>query len=132
LEKQHSEQSIDKEGHVVTVIQPLTGELWPLQIHFWSRLDAVLDPKEQQFARGMLALVPQDTGAEAGPRDLVLPGLLGWGKNGARFEIWREGAWFYWQVHSGGQNYGDTAPELPEEYRRFWKEPSQKTGSPTR
>jgi hypothetical protein len=57
-------------------------------------------------------------------RDLVRPGLLGWGWIGARFEIWREGAWFRWKIHSAIWDYQDSAPELPDEYRRFWKEPS--------
>jgi hypothetical protein len=59
---------------------------------------------------------------------MVRSGLLGWGKNGAQFEIWREGTWFRWLIHSVW-DYGDTAPELPDEYRRFWKEPSQKPPS---
>jgi serine/threonine protein kinase len=127
LEKQHSEQSIDKQGHVMTVIQPVTTELAPLVNHFWSRLDAILDRDQQERARSNLTLYAA-AGAMSGVRiplrDLVRPGLLGWGWIGARFEIWREGAWFRWKIHSAIWDYQDSAPELPDEYRRFWKEPS--------
>jgi serine/threonine protein kinase len=137
LERQHSERSLDKQGHVVTVIQPLTTELAPLENHFWSRLDAILDRHQQERARSNLTLFSRESsvGVDIPARDLVRPGLLGWAKNGARFEIWREGTWFRWKVQSGMPRptpyqiryYNDTSPELPEEFRRFWREPSEKT-----
>jgi serine/threonine protein kinase len=145
LEKRHSEQSIDSQGHVVTIIHPFATDLEPLESHFWSRLDAVLDRDQQKVARWKL-ISPESNwespapGVDISLRDRVRPGLLGWGKNGARFEIWREGTWFRWKVQSGTARpgpyhisyYNDTAPELPEEYRRFWKEPTgEKTSAPT-
>jgi hypothetical protein len=139
LEKQNIDQSTDKQGHVVTVVRPLTTQLSPLESHFWSRLDAILDRDQQNLARLNLALYPRDRtgevisvgGAPAPVRAMVRQGLLGWGKNGARFEIWREGTWYRWKIHSVW-DYHDTAPELPDEYRRFWKEPTEeKTSVPS-
>jgi serine/threonine protein kinase len=136
LEKQNSDESTDKQGHVITVVHPLTTQLGPLENHFWSRLDAVLNRGQQNFARLNLGLYPRDRtgevlsvgGAPAPVRDLVRPGLLGWGKNGARFEIWREGTWYRWKIHSVW-DYDDTALKLPDEYRRFWKEPKEEKAS---
>jgi hypothetical protein len=138
LEKQNIDQSTDKQGHVVTVVHPLTTQLSPLESHFWSRLDAILDRDQQNVARLNLPLYPRDrTGevrsvgsAPAPVREMVRQGIVGWGKNGARFEIWREGTWYRWKIHSVW-DYDDTAPELPDEYRRFWKEPTEeKTSAP--
>ena len=62
--------------------------------------------------------------------DVIEPGLFGWGKVGARIEIWRIGTWYHWKVRTDVSakelpDVDDTGSrqELPWEYRRFWKEP---------
>ena len=53
--------------------------------------------------------------------DLVRPGFFGWGNDGARIELWRVGSWYHWSIQTRGNSFSSSAPELPVEYRRFWK-----------
>jgi serine/threonine protein kinase len=126
LEKQNMKQSTDEQGHVTTVIPPLSKELSPIEGRLWSRLDAILDRDQQNSFRLNLELYPREAHAGMSLREIVRPGLFGWGQLGAQIEIRREGAWFRWNVSTGAWQDSSAAPELPEVYRRFWKEPSEK------
>jgi serine/threonine protein kinase len=121
IEKSNLDQTTDEQGHLITVIRPLSKELGSLEGRLWSRLDPILDRQQQNIFRLNLQLYPQQSVVGATLGDLVRPGLFGWGQQGARVEIWREGTWFRWNVSS--ENHADTsrAPELPEAFRRFWK-----------
>jgi hypothetical protein len=116
------DQTANEEGHLITVIRPLSKELGGLEGRLWSRLDPILDREQQNIFRlnlELYSLTRPVVGATHS--DLVRPGLFGWGERGARIEIWREGTWFRWNVHSGNDADSSRAPELPEPYRRFWK-----------
>lgn len=126
LEKQNMKQSTNEQGHVTTVIPPLLKELSPIEGRLWSRLDAILDRDQQNSFRLNLELYPREAHEGVSLREIVRPGLFGWGQLGSRIEISRDGAWFRWNVSTGAWQDSSTAPELPEEYRRFWKEPSKK------
>jgi hypothetical protein len=121
IEKRNTDQSTDEQGHVITVIRPLSKDLGTLEGRLWSRLDPILDREQQNLFRLNLERYPPQSVVGATLPDLVRPGFFGWGQQGARIEIWREGTWFRWNVSSA--NYADSsnAPELPEPYRRFWK-----------
>jgi hypothetical protein len=122
IEKRNMDQTTNEEGHLITVIRPLSKELRSLEGRLWSRLDPILDREQQNIFRLNLELYTLTQPVVGVTHsDLVRPGLFGWGQQGARIEIWREGAWFRWIVSSG--NYADSsrAPELPEPYSRFWK-----------
>jgi hypothetical protein len=54
------------------------------------------------------------------------PGLFGWGKSGFRIEIWRVGTWYHWKADSHDYVDASSGSQLPDEYRRFWKEPAEK------
>ena len=64
------------------------------------------------------------TGAGAVHLEIVAPGFFGWGEHPVRVEIWRVGAWYHWKVDVRGYGDSSQAPQLPEPYRRFWKEPT--------
>jgi hypothetical protein len=121
IEKRNMNQTTDEQGHLTTVIHPLSNELGSLEGRLWSRLDPILDRQQQNIFRLNLELYPQQSVVGATLSDLVRPGLFGWGKQGARVEIWREGTWFRWNVSSENHADSSRAPELPEPFRRFWK-----------
>jgi hypothetical protein len=121
IEKRYTDQSTNEQGHLITVIRPLSKELSSLEGRLWSRLDPILDGQQQNLFRLNLELYPQQAVMGATLRDLVRPGLFGWGQQGARIEIWREGTWFRWNVSSANNADSSNAPELPEPYCRFWK-----------
>jgi hypothetical protein len=106
----------------------------------WTELDGVLSPAQQSVARLNLYLdrpglmVRKEGWTDA---ELVRSNFFGWGKGGARIEVWRVGTWYHWSVQvnlpanpensfpSGAiATVADTgsAPQPPEEYRRFWNE----------
>jgi hypothetical protein len=120
IEKSNMGQTTDEQGHVITVIRPLSKELGSLEGRLWLRLDPILDRQQQNIFRLNLELYTQPFVGATHP-DLVRPGLFGWGQQGARIEIWREGRWFRWNVSSAKCEDSSRAPELPEPYRRFWK-----------
>jgi tRNA A-37 threonylcarbamoyl transferase component Bud32 len=122
IEKRNMDQTTNEEGHLITVIRPLSKELGSLEGRLWSRLDPILDREQQNILRlnlELYTLTRHVVGATHS--DLVRPGLFGWGQQGARIEIWREGTWFRWNVSSGNDADSSRAPELPEPYCRFWK-----------
>ena len=137
LEKQEMDQSTNEQGHVITVVHPMTTQRAALEDHLWSRLDAVLNRNTQSLFRLNLELCQDQRKTNSSDpvpiRVLVRPGLSAGEKMELGLQIWREGTWFRWKVRTGAWEDTDTAPELPDEYRRFWKEPSEKkTAAPSR
>jgi cytochrome c-type biogenesis protein CcmH/NrfG/predicted Ser/Thr protein kinase len=131
VEKQKMEQSRDREGHLISIIRPFPGELETLEGQLWSRLDSILDHEQQRTFRLNLQVVPREVHAGKSLEEIVRPGLFGWGTEGARVEVWREGTWFRWKVRIGRYEHTATAPQLPSEYARFWKESEKKTQAPS-
>jgi predicted Ser/Thr protein kinase len=130
IEQQYTEQHIDDLGHVVTIIRPVP--LARLENQLWTGLDEVFDAKQQSTARLNLKLDPAEVRTGVTIDELVRPGFFGWGKYGVRIEIWRVGAWYHCKVST--REYGNYSfgPQLPDEYRRFWKEPAEVTPQSTR
>jgi len=123
IEAQHTQQSTNDAGHIVVQIKPFPGPVAKLEDRLWSQLDEILDPEQQAIARRNLRLDPPEERPPIAVSDLVRPGFFGWGKNGAAIEIWRVGSWYHWKVATRGFDHSSSGPQLPEEYRRFWKEP---------
>jgi hypothetical protein len=130
LELQNSEQHTSDAGRVVVRIKPIPEAIAKLEDNLWSQLDAILDPQQQSTARLNLKLDPPDAAPGVSLSDLVRPGFFGWGKNGATIEIWRVGAWYHWETQTRGYQDSSRAPQLPEGYRRFWKEADGKGVTP--
>lgn len=123
LEQEHSARDINDAGRVVTTIRPFPGPLSKLEDHLWSQLDAILDSSQQSIARLNLHLHPRPVQPPMALNEIVAPGFFGWGKEGAKIEIWRVGTWFHWQVSTRG--YADAEQrqaQLPDELHRFWKD----------
>jgi hypothetical protein len=115
LADENTEHETDARGHQVTRIRPFDDPLGSLEDRFWSAVDPVLDEQQQRVGREHLRL--RQGAFQCG---------------GLHIEIWREGAWYHWQgsrtwqegsrrVSSGP--FEGSGPQLPEEYRHFWKEP---------
>jgi tRNA A-37 threonylcarbamoyl transferase component Bud32 len=130
VEQQHVEKQTLDNGRVVIRIEPHSEAVAELEDRLWSQLDAILNSQQQRRARLNLRLDPLESRAGVPLADLVEPGFFGWGKSGAKIEIWRVGTWYHWKVETNGHEY-DTkeypgeAPQLPEWLRRFWNEPVQ-------
>jgi hypothetical protein len=123
IEQPNIEQHTDEAGHLVVTITPFRPQVEKLENRLWSELDAILDPRQQSIARLNLKLDQPVTVPGVTVSDLIGPGFFGWGKDGARLEIWRVGAWYHWKVSARGYLDSSRAPQLPATYRRFWKEP---------
>jgi hypothetical protein len=130
LEAQHTEQHTNDAGHVVVRINPFPAPIEKLENRLWSGLDAILDPEQQSIARLNLKLDPPEPENGTGMDELVRPGFFGWGKAGANIWLWREGEWYRWKIQTRGYEYISRAPQLPEEYRRLWKEPADNSTVP--
>jgi hypothetical protein len=124
LEASHTERHVDDLGHVFVSIKPYPGRIAKLENRLWSELDQILDVQQQSLARSNLKLdAPKLISHKAIPlEDLVGPDFFGWGKDGARIELWRVGTWYHRRVRARGSEYATSAPELPVAYRRFWKD----------
>ena len=124
LEARNTDRHIDDSGHVVVSIKPYPRPIAKLEDRLWSELDQILDVQQQSLARLNLKLdAPKLTSHKPIPlEDLVGPDFFGWGKDGARIELWRVGTWYHWRVRARGSEYATSAPELPLPYRRFWKD----------
>ena len=146
LEARHTDRQVDDAGHIIVTVKPYPGPLAKLEDRLWTELDGVLSPAQQSVARlnlyldrpGLMVRKEGWTNAE-----LVRSNFFGWGKGGARIEVWRVGTWYHWSVQAnlpanpenpfpgaGITTVVDTgsAPEPPKEYRRFWNE-SPKDGT---
>ena len=127
LEAKNAEHHIDDSGHLVITIQPYAGPVAKLENRLWSELDAILDRQQQSIARMNLELDPPRERQGISLAELCGPGFFGWGKEGARLELWRVGTWYHWKTQlTTGQEYSESAPQLPKEYQRFWKESPEK------
>jgi hypothetical protein len=124
VESRNSEWVTDGAGRVSVAIRPYPVETMQLEDRLWSELDAILDPKQQDLARLNLKLEPRKlpSSVPLPNSELAGPGFFGWGKDGARIEVWRVGSWYRWRVRSRGSEDSSTAPQLPAGLRRFWKE----------
>jgi tRNA A-37 threonylcarbamoyl transferase component Bud32 len=128
IEAQHVERQEVNSKRVIITIRPHPEAVAESEDNLWSQLDAILDSKQQRIARLNLHLDPRESRVGVPLADLVKPGFFGWGKSGAKIEIWRVGTWYHWKVATRDREY-DTekydapAPQLPEELRRFWNEP---------
>jgi hypothetical protein len=130
LELQNTEQHTNDAGHIVVRIKPFPESIAKLENQLWSQLDAILDPQQQSTARLNLKLDPPELVPGTSSSDLVRPGFFGWGKDGASIEIWRVGAWYHWKTQTRGFQDSSRAPQLPEGYRRFWKEADENAVRP--
>jgi hypothetical protein len=135
IEQQYLAQQKVDDRHVIVTIKPHPEAVAKLEDRLWTALDVVLDSTQQGIARRNLQLKPPPVGPGRSLEDLVKPGFLGWGKEGATIEIWQVGTWYRWKVRTRGLEF-DTeesnlgGPELPWWLRRYWKEPHDQTTSP--
>jgi hypothetical protein len=123
LEAQNTERKTDDTGHVVITIKAFPTGLAKLEDQLWSQLDKILNTQQQSVARLNLKLDPLELRHGMTLSDSVRPGFFGWGRDGARIELWRVGSWSHWKVQTRGNVDASRAPQLPEEYRRFWTPP---------
>ena len=126
-EARNTERHTDGARHVVVTIKPFPGQITTLEDQLWSELDAIFDAEQQRLARLNLELDPpafskMRARTAVALSELVGPGFFGWGKDGARIELWRVGSWYHWKVKARGCEHSESAPQLPAEYRRFWNE----------
>lgn len=127
LESQNLEQTTDDAGHLVTTIKPFANPLAKVEDRLWTQIDAVLSTEQQSIARLNMPLHPKPIQAPIAVSEIVAPGFFGWGKDGARVEVWKVGSWFHWRIDTRG--YVDSAQNaegLPPQLQRFWKEPAEK------
>jgi hypothetical protein len=123
LEKEYSEREVNEAGHVITTIKPFPAPVAALEDRLWSQLDQILDVRQQALARHYLQMHTPREGGHFGPQ-LARPGILGWGRDGCRIEIWRVGTWYHWSVTVEGFSHSSAnGPQLPTEYERFWPGP---------
>ena len=130
LEARNTEQHHDVSGHLVLLIKPSPGPIAKLENRLWSELDGILNPQQQSIAHLNLELDPPKWQSSMLTSDTVRPGFFGWGKDGARIELWRVGTWYHWNVQTRGNGYSASDPQLPEEFRRFWKGSQNDPGLP--
>jgi hypothetical protein len=123
LETSNTEQHYNVSGHLIVTIQPYPGPVAKLENQLWTELDGIFSPEQQSFARLNLELDRPEGRPAKTMADMAGPGYFGWGKEGARIELWHVGTWHHWNVKTPKARYSGNAPELPVEYRRFWKEP---------
>jgi tRNA A-37 threonylcarbamoyl transferase component Bud32 len=121
LEARNFSRETDDAGHVIINISPYPQQTARLEDRLWLQLDGILNTEQQSTARLNLHLHPR-TEPPVSLRDLVAPGFFGYGKSGARIELWRVGTWYHWKVQARGNTDSSSAPQLPIEYRRFWQE----------
>jgi len=130
IEQQHTTRVTNDLGHQVITIEKFTEqELADLEAALWSDLDQILDVEQQRIMRNNLQVHVGD-GSSRPSSDRWKAGVLGWGRYGARIELWQVGTWFHWQsriqiderITSMPQG---KAPELPSEFSRFWMEETE-------
>ena len=124
LEAQNTERKTDDAGHVTITIKAFPTGLAKLEDQLWSQLDKILNTQQQSWARLNLKLDPLELRPGMTLADSVRPGFFGWGRDGASIELWRVGSWSHWKVQTRGNVDASRAPQLPEEYRRFWTPPA--------
>jgi hypothetical protein len=143
VEAQHTTRHTNDRGHLVVEIKPFPGPIENLEDRLWTKIDAIFDVDQQSIARLNLRLDPPDPERFIGstpflhPRDagmpasdLGRPGFFGWGKRGVRIELWRVGSWYHWKFETPSVKTSSRAAQLPEVYRRFWREPGGSDSPP--
>ena len=138
----NTDRQTDSSRHTVFTIKPYPGPIATLEDRLWSQLDGVLSPTQQSVARLNLHLDPAVRNVGKGfetNAEMVRSSFFGWGRFGARGEVWRVGTWYHWNIETNlatdpnmrtgtnvqtiqAQDRG-SAPQPPDEYRRFWNEP---------
>lgn len=127
IEKQHTTQTVSELNHLVTAIEPFTDvEMAQLEDKLWSQIDELLNVEQQKLMRYNLG-VHVGEGASARSSDKWKPGILGWGRYGCQIELWKVGTWYHWKARvkydvSHSILPQGSEPELPIEFKRFWKE----------
>jgi hypothetical protein len=123
--EQHTQQNTDENGHFITAITSFPEAITKLEEKMWSQLDPILSEEQQRIARFNLPLHPKRARST---RSLHDRGIFGWGDHNFLIEIWRVGQWYHWIVRDGSIARSSfpmqKAPQLPEEFRRFWKQPA--------
>jgi hypothetical protein len=118
LEEQNTRHETDANGHQITTIAEFRQQLPELAERFWSELDATLDGRQLTVGR-------KTVGLGLGMFESVY---------NYRIEIWRVGQinpWYHWKESYPGTSSvpvdvtPSSGPELPEKFRRFWKEPAR-------
>ncbi|MCH7686938.1 MAG: hypothetical protein IH899_09695, partial [Planctomycetes bacterium] len=132
LEK-HTQRSVNADGHHVTTVTPFPKDITKLEEKLWGRLDPLLNREQQNLFRLNLPLHPKRVrrGSYSGG-SIHDRGIFGFGDERFQIEIWRVGEWFHWKVLDIAvwpqwyPSYGPRKePELPEAFRRWWKEPTE-------
>jgi hypothetical protein len=129
LEARNTSRETDDAGHVIINIKPYPQQLAKVEDRLWLQLDGILNTEQQSIARLNLNLDPR-TEAPVTLHELVAPGFFGYGKSGARIEMWRVGTWYHWKVQARGNTDSSSAPQLPIAYRRFWRESPKDSRAP--
>ncbi|MBI2477786.1 MAG: serine/threonine protein kinase [Planctomycetia bacterium] len=118
LEEQNTRHETDANGHQITTIAEFRQQVPALAERFWSELDSALDGQQLTLGRKTVGLGM---------------GMFESANFGYRIEIWRVGQinpWYHWKESYPGMSSVPvevtpySGPELPEKYRRFWKEPA--------
>lgn len=141
LEKQFSERSRNEAGHQVIIVKPFVGPLAEIENRMWTKLDAILDLRQQEIFRTQLRLYSRKPSPFVFPTndtaflstslpDAARPGLFGWAETGATIELWASGTWRHWKVITPAVNHESRGPRFPEELARFWNAPVEKSDLP--
>jgi tRNA A-37 threonylcarbamoyl transferase component Bud32 len=98
------------------------GTIDALESRLWSDLDSLLTVEQQAVLRAGIRVLPASAdqiGKNVAHPDVAMPGLLGWGREEARVEVSRKGAWLEWRVASQNIQIRGAGPRLPYALKRF-------------
>ena len=112
-------------AHQTVQIQIPLDEIETLEKKLWDRLDPLLNPIQQRLLRDQLPLTPRDRSKLVPGNtidEVVLPGILGWGQNSVRIDLFKGGEWFQWEISSQGMSTKGDSRGLDPRWKRFWKE----------
>jgi hypothetical protein len=130
IEQQHTTRETNDLGHQIITIEKFSDqELGDLDAAFWSEIDQILDVEQQGLMRNNLQVHVSDNPLQPAGEGWRA-GVFGWGRYGARIELWKVGTWFHWQARiqiderTTSMPQGK-APELPIEFSRFWMEETE-------
>jgi hypothetical protein len=124
IEQQHLTRETNELGHQVITIEAFSEqELADLEASLWTQLDEILDVKQQGLMRYNLGVHVGEGSSQEASMHWWKPRVLGWGREGARIELWKVGTWFHWKarIRIGSSMISGKAPELPPEFQRFWQ-----------
>jgi tRNA A-37 threonylcarbamoyl transferase component Bud32 len=113
LEKRHTSREKDKNGRLVVKIDSFPDELDGLLDKMWSRLDPLLNERQQGDLRSQLAVSPIYHGYQ-----------FPLGRKKVTIDLWRVGTWYHWMVSESTTPPSPTrsgqSPHLPKGLARFW------------